>query len=87
MGNTTPKQPVPASVFIQEIRDAYAKNGNANEMVVDSPNVRRYIREKIRFDGNGEAYLPSFDIIRLAAREFPSYKLNINNSQLIFSFS
>ena len=86
MGNTLPKDPIPSTVFIQEIRDAYAKNGKSPVLVVDSPVMQQYIREKRRFDGNGNAYLPNFGVIRYAARGFPPYTVRINNSQLIFFF-
>lgn len=86
MGNTLPKDPVPSSVFIQEIQDAYAKNGRQPVLVIDSPVMQQYIREKRRFDGNGQAYLPNFDVIRHAARGFPPYTVRVNNSQLVFFF-
>ena len=86
MGNTLPKEPVPSSVFIQEIRDAYAKNGKQPVLVIDSPIMHQYIREKRRFDGNGNAYLPNFGVIHYAARGFPPYTVRINNSQIIFFF-
>ena len=87
MGNTLPKDPVPTSVFIQEIQAAYAKKGKGDPvLVIDSPVMQQYIREKRRFDGNGYAYLPNFDVIRHAARGFPPYTVRVNNSGLIFFF-
>lgn len=86
MGNTLPKDPVPTSVFINEIQEAYAKNGKEPVLVIDSPIMHQYIRENRRFDGNGHAYLPNFDVIRVAASGFPPYTVRINNSQLIFFF-
>ncbi len=86
MGNTLPKEPVPTTVFIQEIKDAYAKNVSDPVLVVETPIMRQYIRENIRFDGNGEAYLPNFNVIREAARGFPPYTLRINNHEIVFFF-
>lgn len=87
MGNTLPKEPVPTAVFIQEIRDAYARKPKGDPiLIVDSPVMLQYIREKRRFDGNGDAYLPNFNVIREAARGFPPYTIRINNSQLVFFF-
>jgi hypothetical protein len=87
MGNTLPKEPIPTAVFIQEIQDAYAKKPKGDPiLIVDSPVMLQYIREKRRFDGNGNAYLPNFDIIRHAARGFPPYTVRVNNSQLVFFF-
>jgi hypothetical protein len=87
MGNTLPKEPVPTAVFIKEIRDAYEKKGKGDPvLIVDSPVMLQYIREKKRFDGNGNAYLPNFDVIHHAARGFPPYTVRVNNSQLIFFF-
>lgn len=86
MGNTLPKEPVPTALFIKEIRDAYAKNGKDPVLIIDSPVMLQYIREKRRFDGNGNAYLPNFDVIRQAARGFPPYTVRINNSQIVFFF-
>ena len=86
MGNTLPKEPVPTAVFIKEIRDAYEKNGNQPVLIVDSAVVLQYIREKRRFDGNGNAYLPNFDVIRRAASGFRPYTASINNEALTFYF-
>lgn len=86
MGNTLPKEPVPATVFIQEIREAYAKNRKDSTLIVGSPIIQQYIREKTRFDGNGDAYLPNLNVIHYAARGFPPYKVHVNNNQIIFSF-
>ena len=77
---------MPASAFIQEIQQAYAKNGDNTVLVVDSPTIQQYIREKRKFDGNGNAYLSNFDVIRYAARGFPPYTVRINNNELVFFF-
>ena len=86
MGNTIPKEPVPTTVFIQEIRDTYAKNGKVPVLVMDSPVLLQYIRENRQFDGNGNAYLCNFDVIRTATRGFPPHTLRINNEGLAFFF-
>ena len=87
MGNTLPKEPVPTAVFIQEIQDAYAVKPKGDPvLIVDSPVALQYIREKRMFDGNGNAYLPNFDVIRHAARGFPPYTIRINNREIVFFF-
>ena len=86
MGNTIPKEPVPATVFIQEIRDAYVKNGSQPVLIVDSPVARSFILQNRQFDGNGQAYLPNFSTIQHATREFPPHTLRINNEGLTFFF-
>lgn len=87
MGNTFPKEPVPTTVFIQEIKDAYAARTKDDPLlIIDSPIALQYIREKRKFDGNGNAYLPNFNIIREAARGFPPYTVHINNREIVFSF-
>jgi hypothetical protein len=87
MGNTLPKEPVPTTVFIQEIKDAYAAHPKSDPLlIVDSPIALQYIREKRLFDGNGNAYLPNFNVIREAARGFPPYTLRINNHEIVFFF-
>ncbi len=87
MGNTLPKEPVPTTVFIQEIKDAYTAHAKGDPLlIIDSPIALQYIREKRLFDGNGNAYLPNFNVIREAARGFPPYTLRINNREIVFFF-
>lgn len=86
MGNTIPKDPIPASVFIQEIQDAYAKNEGQAVLIVDSPLAIAYIRQNRHFDGNGHAYLSNFSTIKHATAGFPPYTLRVNNEGLTFFF-